>query len=200
MVAQHHAVDKGFKHPGKRLGFLAGVELEARHALERDLREHAQGAKAHPGGLEKPGIQGGGALAGLAVRQDDPQGGDGPGESGEGKARSVGRGVDRAGQRLVVDVAHVGQGQAVGLQEAPDVAQPGSRAKADLVGERVDADDAAEVVKREQRPAGCRDRRERMRAANHLQGGTRVDCGTHGGGDFGFVPRHGDGVRGGHRA
>src|SRR5699024_9396956 len=80
------------------------------------------------------------------------------------------------GQRLRVDVALIGQGQAEGLQEGGDVAQPGARVKAHPPAGFVDGDDAAELVEADHDVSPGGDRGEGVTGADDAQSLTGDRC------------------------
>ena len=77
----------------------------------------------------------------------------------------MGAGRQRAGDRLGVDVALVGEREAELLQRAADIADPGPRANLDALTRAIDADEPLHFREAEQQPARRHHGREGMAGA-----------------------------------
>ena len=109
----------------------------------------------------------------LAVGADDAETADHAGETGEAQAGAVGARGHRAGQRLRVDVALVGQRQSARAQNARHVAQAGARAQRHGAGIGVRADETGHLVQLHPVAVGDGDRGEGMAGAKGTHGASR---------------------------
>ncbi len=154
---------------GHRL--LVGGEQEGRFDAEGECGDHAEGAEAEPGALEQPGVLGGGAAPDGAVGEDDLQGADLGGERAGVAAGAVGASAGGAGDGLDLDVAHVGEGEALGGEDPVEPVQREAGLDGDGAGRAVDLADGGEGVRADlDAVAGGGDGGEGVAGADGLDG------------------------------
>ena len=176
VVDRGDAFREGAAHLVEVLGVLVGGQAEGGHAIHGQLGDHAEGAHAQSREAEQLAGHTRGAFVGvdfLAVGADDAETADHAGETGEAQAGAVGARGHRAGQRLRVDVALVGQRQSARAQNARHVAQAGARAQRHGAGIGVRADETGHLVQLHPVAVGDGDRGEGMAGAKGTHGASR---------------------------
>ena len=141
-------------------GFFAlnGLDAKCRHALDGDVNEHPKGAKAKCHGRQQLGVLVGVDAKDVTERRHEGRSADARGKPAEGEPGAVGAGRGRAGDRLLVDVAHVLQRKAERAKERRQLEQVGAGAERDV--HAVNGDDAVEPLQIQQHATRRRDRRE----------------------------------------
>lgn len=136
------------------------MQHEPRHELQGHLDEHAEGAEAESHGRQELGPF---ALAHgdeLTRTVDELRADDLRRETAEGEPGAVGARRRGTGDRLPVDVAHVGQREPVGGEKARQRVQSGAGGERDAAGRDIRVDHSREVGEVELHVGGDGDARE----------------------------------------
>ncbi len=158
------------EHRIKALGALDRVHHEGRHALDGELHDDAERPQPEPCGGQQLGV---GALVDpqhRAVRGDERHAHHLGGEPAEGRTGAVGSGGGGAGDGLAVDVAHVGEREAEGSQDAGQLVQVGPGPEADPPGRRVVGPQPVEAAQVEHDAVAGGDGGEAVARADRLDG------------------------------
>ncbi len=130
--------------------------------LRADLGDHAQRTKRHARGAEQLGMALRIAVQHGALGGDQLQAGDATGIRGKAQAGAMGGGGNRPGQGLVIDVRHVRQRLADGLERRPHARHRRAGGKGRLQGGGVMVQQPIEVTQRQQGAVGGHQGTERM--------------------------------------
>jgi hypothetical protein len=145
VVAVHVLVERG-QHVGDLRRPLLGAQDERVDAAQRDLGEYAERTEPDPGRVEHVTLRLGVRADHLAGTGHEREPGDERGQAAQAGTGTVGTGRDRSGDRLHVDVAQVGQGQAERGEQPVQLGQAGTGADRDQPGLPVDGDQPGEPV------------------------------------------------------
>ena len=151
-------------------------EVEGVDALHLHFDNDAQRAHGDSDKAQQLRVLVKGVVAALAGGIDKRQRCDGAGESGKAQAGAVRGGRHRAGERLRVHVALVGERQPEGCKQPRHSAQACAGEEAHALAVRIDADDAAELVQVDHRLRARGDGRKGMPSAHRAY---RAPCGAH---------------------
>ena len=158
VVAVEHVVEGG--------GGLARVQREQRLRLQGHGVDHAERTEADPHEVEQLGVLALGAGQGGAVGEHQPQADHLGGEPAEPVPGAVRAGGDRAGDRLRLDVAEVGQREAGVLEQPVQAPQRHPRLHRHPGGGDVEVDQGVVPVEPQLHLAGDRDRAEGVAGAD----------------------------------
>lgn len=164
--------DRGVRQEGadgrlERLGALDQIEPIRGHARDRHLEDDADGAESETGRLEEIRILRGRGLHDVAVGQGEAQGSHHAGEPREAGAGAVGPGLDGAGDRLAIDVAHDGQRETVGGQQLRDLPESGAAPQSHQARCWVRTDQPGQRIQAHRDAVGRGQRSEGVPAADH---------------------------------
>ena len=163
-----------FVQPGDDLGpahrLLARGQQEGRDHPQGHRGQHAERSEPDPGGLEQLGGLVRGTADDAAVGQDHLQRRHLRGDTAQVPASAMGAGLDRARDRLLLDVTHVRQGQPAGVQGLVEVPEPAAGLDRDLPGFLVHRPDGLQPAGAEHHPAGRGDGGEGVAGAGHPHG------------------------------
>ena len=186
VVGRVAALEVLLEHVLQRLGTLDGLQRERRNQLQGHVDDDAEGAEPEGGGTEQLGVLGladAEELTGCRHERERP---DLRRDAAEAPAGAVRARRGGAGDGLPVDVAHVGQAEAVGRQQARELVQAGAGGEGHALALDVDVDDAAEVGEIELHSRGHGDAGEGVPGADGLQAHPRacrrLDRALHGAG------------------
>jgi hypothetical protein len=150
------------------------LEIVGVDDLQRDRGHHAEHADGHLGGGHRLGVRVDVEIEDVAVGLDEAHADRLGREAAERDPGAVRAGRQRAGDRLRIDVALIGERQPHAFERAADVADPGSRAHGDALARQIGADDALHGFEAQQQAAGRHHRRERMAGAGDAHGQIRA--------------------------
>ena len=162
MVVLAHQLGELFQQFVGVLHPLPAVQAERLAVLHAHAGDQAQRAQRAACGIEDLRMAAGVAVDAVAAGGEQAQAGDIAGIRAEPRPGAVGRGGDRAGQALVVDVGHVDQRLADLLQRRAHLRHRRAGPELGLQGGRVVADQAAEPRQRHDAVVGRHQRAERM--------------------------------------
>ena len=146
------------------------LEVVRRDPLQRDRRNHAERADGNLRSGHRFGIPVGVDLKDRPVRLNQPHADRLGRQATKTDSGAMRAGRQRAGDRLGVDIALIGERQPDLFKSATDIADPRACAHDDALAIEVGADEPLHVRQAQQQAAGRNDRCERMAGAGYADG------------------------------
>ena len=167
------------EHAGERFRPFDCVQQKGRDDGEGHLGDDPQRPEAEAGRLEEVRLPVGSAVDDGPVGEDDTQAPDPGGQPREAQAGAVRPRAERAGDRLAVDVAEVGQGEAELGELVIEDAQRSACADGGLAPGCVDRRDSGESTEPQLNAVGDGHAGERVAGADRLDAQTSVGGADH---------------------
>ena len=162
MIVRPNGVGPRLQHVVECVARLDGVNTEARDGLQGDTSDDAERAETNTGAMEEFRLVVGVDVDHVAVGREHSKTSNLRCDAAVSEARAMGAGTHRAGDRLFVDVAHVGQRQSVPVEFPVELLQRDTGSDRDEAGRGVDV---MQLIER----ANCD-----VKVGRHGDGGERV--------------------------